>query len=146
VLAELRRRDPEKYDSVQRIGFTPGPNWDGSVEQIADAMQAVDREMANPYRRMASRLGGEAFFLRDNALQRFDYSEGHPGKPIPLTPDQKAAGRLAELINEACDLLREAASAIEAATAGETVQHGSTEGESATAKPGRPNTIADTPQ
>jgi hypothetical protein len=37
------------------------------------------------------------------------------------------------------------ASAIEARS-GETTQIGSTEGESATAKPGRPNTITDTPQ
>lgn len=109
VLAELKHRNPERYGQCKDLHYTPGDGDGASLEEVVAQFENFDREMANPYLRVASRLGGEAFLLSDEAKQRTDYSEGWPGVLVPLTPEKKHKGRLAELLREAERLLREAA-------------------------------------
>lgn len=41
VLAELRRRDPDRYGEVERLGYTPGSAPGATVEEIADMVHAA---------------------------------------------------------------------------------------------------------
>jgi hypothetical protein len=96
---------------VVNFSYTPGTGEGSTLEQVCATLEAADREMDNPLLRMASRLGGEAFMLRDYAQQQTDLADGYPGKKIPLTQEQKRCARLAALLSECEQLLRDTATA-----------------------------------
>lgn len=105
VLAELRQRNPARYERCVNFSYSRGSGDGATVEQIADEIEKVDRELANPLINLASRLGGMVFMLEDSIRPRIDLADGYPGKPVELSGPERLKQRT---YRECADLMREA--------------------------------------
>lgn len=102
VLAELKRRDPARYESCLNFHYTPGSGTGATVEQIADQIQDVDRELANPAINLACRLGGMVFMLEDSCGDRINVKTMEPAE---VSSEERMRRRT---YRECADLMREA--------------------------------------
>lgn len=80
---KLRQRYSKK--GVTHFSCTPAPEFKGTAEDLAKALNDVDNWLQDPVNDLVSRVGGHLFCKKDYIActeNTYDYSDGFPGTKV----------------------------------------------------------------